>query len=55
MIIFPVILCALKVAQSEDYVMRYAPLLLLSGPVAYALLRYGFKLVPKAEGAAVQN
>jgi amino acid transporter len=54
-IIFPVILCVLKVAQSEDYVMRYAPLLLLSGPVAYALLRYGFKLVPKAESAAVRS
>jgi hypothetical protein len=40
-----------KVAQSEDYVMKYAPLLLLTGPVAYAVLRYGFKLVPKADGA----
>ncbi|MGA8038428.1 MAG: APC family permease [Candidatus Acidiferrales bacterium] len=54
-IIFPVILCALKVAQSEDYVMRYAPLLLLSGPVAYVLLRYGFKLVPKPESTAQQS
>jgi amino acid transporter len=50
-IVFPVILCAVKVAQSEDYVMKYAPLLLLTGPVAYAVLRYGFKLVPKADGA----
>ncbi len=49
-LIFPVILCALKVAQSEDYVWKYAPMLLLSGPVAYAVLRYGFKLVPKAGG-----
>jgi len=50
-IIFPVILCAVKVLQSEDYVVRYAPLLLLTGPVAYAILRYGFKLVPKAQPA----
>ncbi len=48
-IIFPVILCAVKVLQSEDYVVRYAPLLLLTGPVAYAILRYGFKLVPTAQ------
>jgi amino acid transporter len=53
-IVFPVILCAVKVAQSEDYVMKYAPLLLLTGPVAYALLRYGFKLVPKADGATAR-
>jgi amino acid transporter len=49
-LIFPLILCAIKVAQSEDYVWRYAPWLLLSGPVAYAILRYGFgkKPVPLA-------
>ncbi len=45
-LIFPVILCALKVAQSEDYVWRYAPLLLLSGPVMYFILRRGFRLQP---------
>ncbi|MGB6980253.1 MAG: hypothetical protein WBD66_13695, partial [Candidatus Acidiferrales bacterium] len=45
-LIFPVILCAIKMAQSEDYVLRYAPLLLASGPVAYAILRWGFKLQP---------
>ena len=32
-LIFPVILCALKIAQSEDYVWKYAPWLLASGPV----------------------
>ncbi len=31
-LIFPVILCALKIAQSEDYVWKYAPWLLASGP-----------------------
>jgi hypothetical protein len=45
-LIFPLVLCALKIAQSEDYVWRYAPLLLASGPVAYIVLRYGFKLKP---------
>jgi len=43
------VLCALKIAQSEDYVWRYAPLLLLSGPIAYVVLRYAFKLKPTAE------
>jgi amino acid transporter len=45
-IIFPAILCALKVAQSEDYVWKYAPWLLATGPAAYAILRYIFKLKP---------
>ena len=45
-IIFPAILCALKVAQSEDYVWKYAPWLLATGPAAYAILRYLFKLKP---------
>src|SRR5271168_2756142 len=45
-LIFPLVLCVLKVAQSEDYVWRYAPLLLASGPVAYVVLRYAFKLKP---------
>ena len=48
-LIFPLVLCALKIAQSEDYVWRYAPLLLASGPVAYVVLRYAFKLKPTAE------
>jgi amino acid transporter len=45
-LIFPAILCALKVAQSEDYVWKYAPWLLASGPAAYLVLRYAFKLKP---------
>ena len=45
-LIFPVILCALKIAQSEDYVWKYAPWLLASGPVAYLILRGVFKMKP---------
>jgi amino acid transporter len=45
-IIFPTILCGLKVAQSEDYVWKYAPWLLATGPAAHAILRYIFKLKP---------
>jgi hypothetical protein len=48
-LIFPVILCALKVAQSEDYVWKYAPWLLASGPVAYWILRGVFGMRPKPE------
>jgi amino acid transporter len=47
-LIFPVILCAVKVMQSEDYVLRYAPLLIATGPVAYAILRWGFGQRPHA-------
>jgi amino acid transporter len=48
-LIFPVILCALKIAQSEDYVWRWAPWLLASGPVAYLILRGVFKMKPVPE------
>lgn len=54
-VILPLILCGVKVAQSENYVWKYAPLLLLSGPAAYALLRYGFKLVPRPEISPVES
>jgi hypothetical protein len=54
-LIFPLLLCGVKVAQSEKYVWTYAPLLLLSGPAAYALLRYGFKLVPRREISPVDS
>jgi amino acid transporter len=47
-LIFPAILCALKVAQSEDYVWKYAPWLLATGPAAYLILRYAFKLKPSS-------
>jgi amino acid transporter len=48
-LIFPAVLCVVKVAQSEDYVWRYAPWLLASGPVAYLILRYGLGLRPVAQ------
>ena len=41
-VIFPAILCALKVAQSEAFVWRWAPWLLAAGPAAYVILRWGF-------------
>jgi amino acid transporter len=52
-LIFPLALCAIKVMQSEDYVFRYAPWLLASGPAAYAILRWGFGLKPNPEIAPV--
>jgi amino acid transporter len=45
-LIFPTILCAVKIFQSEDYVFKYAPWLLASGPLAYIVLRFGFGLKP---------
>jgi len=53
-LIFPLILCAIKVMQSEDYVFRYAPWLLATGPAAYAILRWGFGLKPNPEIAPVR-
>jgi amino acid transporter len=48
-LIFPAILCAVKVLQSEDYVFKYAPWLLASGPIAYAIFRWGFGYKPAAK------
>ncbi|MGH9711793.1 MAG: APC family permease [Candidatus Acidiferrales bacterium] len=48
-LIFPAILCAVKVLQSEDYVLKYAPWLLASGPIVYTILRWGFGFKPTAE------
>ena len=45
-LMFPVILCAIKVYYSEPLVLHWAPLLLASGPIAYAILRWGFKMQP---------
>jgi amino acid transporter len=47
-LVFPAILCAVKVLQSEDYVFKYAPWLLASGPIAYAIFRWGFGYKPVA-------
>jgi amino acid transporter len=46
-IVLPAILCGVKVYYSEPYVFRYAPWLLAAGPVAYLVLRRGFRLEPK--------
>ena len=51
-LIFPAILCAVKVYYSEPLVLHWAPLLLASGPVVYAILRWGFHMKPAAEPAA---
>ena len=51
-LIFPVLLCAVKVYYSEPLVLHWAPLLLASGPVAYVILRWGFGLKPTAEAAS---
>lgn len=45
-LIFPLILCAMKVYYSESLVWHWAPLLLASGPVAYVILRWGFGMRP---------
>jgi amino acid transporter len=45
-VIFPLMLCALKICYSEQLVFRYAPWLLASGPVAYAILRWVFGMKP---------
>jgi amino acid transporter len=42
----PAALCLLKLSSSEPYVLRWAPWLLATGPVAYVLLRWVFKLKP---------
>jgi amino acid transporter len=51
-ILFPAILCAIKIYYSEPYVFRWAPWLLAAGPVAYAILRWVFGLKPTLAAAA---
>jgi amino acid transporter len=46
-IVFPFLLCAVKVYYSGAFVFRWAPWLILSGPIAYAMLRYGFGMRPR--------
>jgi amino acid transporter len=43
-ILFPTILCGVKIYYSEPFVWRWAPWLLASGPIAYAILRWGVGL-----------
>ncbi|MGB6524317.1 MAG: APC family permease [Candidatus Acidiferrales bacterium] len=46
-IILPAMLCAIKIMYSEPFVMRYSPLLLATGPVAYLILRFVFRMTPR--------
>lgn len=48
-IVFPVLLCVVKIYYSEPFVFRWAPLLLASGPVAYAVLRWGLGMTPVSQ------
>ena len=54
-ILFPAILCAIKIYYSEPFVWRWAPWLLSSGPVAYAILRWGFGLKPDPVALSVEG
>ncbi|HSC45327.1 MAG TPA: APC family permease [Candidatus Acidoferrum sp.] len=45
-ILFPALLCAVKIYYSEPFVWRWAPWLLATGPVAYCILRWGFGYRP---------
>ena len=50
-VIFPALLCAVKVYYSEPFVFRWAPWLLATGPVAYVILRWGFRMKPAAQAS----
>ncbi len=54
-IILPAILCAIKIMYSEPFVMRYSPLLLATGPVAYVILRFLFRLTPRPAAAPIKT
>jgi len=47
-VLFPAILCGVKIYYSEPFVWRWAPWLLASGPAAYMVFRWGFGFKPKA-------
>jgi amino acid transporter len=49
-ILFPAILCGVKIYYSEPFVWHWAPWLLATGPVAYCILRWGFGLKPHPMG-----
>jgi len=49
-ILFPAMLCAVKIYYSEPFVWRWAPWLLASGPIAFVILRWGFRLKPHPVG-----
>lgn len=41
----------LKAATGKPFMMRYSPLLLATGPVAYVILRFVFRLTPRPAGS----
>ena len=45
-ILFPAILCGVKIYYSEPFVWHWAPWLLATGPVAYLILRFGLGYRP---------
>ena len=47
-ILFPAILCGVKIYYSEPFVWRWAPWLLATGPAAYCIFRWGFGYKPVA-------
>jgi hypothetical protein len=49
-ILFPAILCGVKIYYSEPFVWRWAPWLLATGPVAYCVFRWGFGYRPCPDG-----
>jgi amino acid transporter len=51
-ILFPAILCGVKIYYSEPFVWRWAPWLLATGPIAFVILRWGLSLKPKPLEAA---
>jgi amino acid transporter len=53
-ILFPAILCGVKIYYSEPFVWRWAPWLLASGPAAYVILRWGLGLKPQPRGVATE-
>jgi amino acid transporter len=48
-ILFPSILCGVKIYYSEPFVWHWAPWLLATGPVAYCIFRWGFGYRPLSE------
>ena len=52
-LIFPAILCGIKIYYSEPFVMRWAPWLLASGPMAYILLRWCLGMRPVSEARPI--
>jgi len=45
-IVFPAILCGVKIYYSEPFVWRWAPWLLATGPITFVVLRWGLGLKP---------